>query len=127
MCILFVEDEYFIAMMAKDALQDAGHQVMTAPHAPAAVRLILDYPDRFTCLVTDVHMPGELTGLDLTEHAREQYPTLPIVVATARPKAAPQEWRDQHRVTLLEKPYSPELLVRMVERVLSAARAIPQT
>ena len=125
MCILFVEDEFLITMMAEDALHDAGHEVMTAPHAPAAVRLIADHPDIFICLVTDIHMPGELTGLDLTEHVRERYPMLPIVVATARPNAAPLLWRDRHRVALLEKPYSPQLLVSMVERLLSAARAIP--
>ena len=126
MCILFVEDEYLIAMMAEDALHDAGHKVMTAPHAPAAVRLIADHPGRFVCLVTDIHMPGELTGLDLAEHVRERYPALPIVVVTARPSAAPQEWRDRHRVALIEKPYTSRGLVRVVERLLSAAHAIPQ-
>ena len=113
-------------MMAEDVLRDAGHEVMTAPHAAAAVHLIAIHPGRFTCLVTDIHMPGELTGLDLAEHARKRYPMLPIVVASARPGAASQEWRDRHRVALLEKPYSHQLLVRTVEHLLSAARAIPR-
>ena len=119
MCILFVEDEFLISMMGEEALQKAGHQVMTAVHAPAAVSLIADHPSLFTWLVTDIHMPGELTGLDLVEHARERYPTLPIVVASATTGAASQEWRTRHRVALLEKPYSPQLLVRTVEHLLS--------
>ena len=111
MCILFVEDEFLICMDAEDALREAGHEVMTAPHAPAAISLVSEHPGRFTCLVTDVHMPGELTGLDLTEHVRERYPEMPIVVATSKPAIARLEWRERHRVAMLEKPYTPKLLV----------------
>ena len=125
MCILFVEDEPIVTMVAEDALHDAGHQVMTADHAPAAVGLLADHPNHFTCLVTDVHMPGELTGLDLVEHARERYPAMPIVVATGRPDVAPLEWRDRHRVLLLEKPYSPLRLVNAVERLLKGIPSSP--
>ena len=124
MCILFVEDEFMITMMAEEALLEAGHEVMTAAHAPAAVGLISDHPGHFTCLVTDIHMPGEITGLDLVEHARKRYPLLPIVVATARPGAASPEWRNRRRVRLLTKPYGPELLVRTVDRLLEDVHVI---
>ena len=118
MCILFVEDEFLIVMMAEEALQDAGHEVMTAPHASAAVRLIADHPGHFTVLVTDIHMPGELTGRDLVEHTRERHQTLPIVVATARSDVVPPAWRKRHRATLLPKPYTPKLLVDMVHNLV---------
>ena len=124
MCILFVEDEFIITMMSEEALLKAGHEVMTAAHAPAAVSLIANHPDLFTCLVTDIHMPGELTGLDLVEHARERNPELPIVVATGRPDVAPPEWRDRHRVKLLTKPYSPERLVQMVGTMIEMKEGI---
>ncbi len=124
MCILFVEDEFLICMDAEDSLRGAGHDVMTAPHAPAALTLLSQHPDHFTCMVTDVHMPGELSGLDLIDHVRARYPQMPIVVATSQPAAAPSEWRRRQRVSaLLEKPYTPELLVGTIERVLNAARA----
>ena len=121
MCILFVDDEFIIAMMAEDALRGAGHEVMVAEHAPAAVRLITDYPDHFTCLVTDIHMPGDLTGLDLVEHARQTYPLLPVLVATGRPDVVAPVWRERHKAELLIKPYTPELLVGIVEGLLRDA------
>ena len=120
MCILFVEDEFLITMMVEDALLDAGHQVMTAGHATAAVGLISDFPGHFSCLGTDIHMPGEMNGLDVVEHALRQYPTMPTVVATGNPDAAPQKWCDKHWVQLISKPYSPALLVQEVERLLQA-------
>ena len=125
MCILFVEDETVITMMAECALRDAGHEVMAAEHASAAVGLIADHPGHFSCLVTDIHMPGKLTGIDLVEHTREQYPELSIMVATGRPDAVPQEWRDRHRVLLLEKPYSARHLVHTVERLLEGIHSSP--
>ena len=124
MCILLVEDEYVISMMAESALHDAGLEVMTAPHAAAAVSLIANHTDIFTCLVTDIHMPGKLTGLDLVEHARKRYPNLPIVVATGRPDAAPPKWRDAHRAKLLTKPYGPERLVQAVDSLLEEKEGI---
>ena len=81
-------------------------------------------PARLPPGVTDIHMPGELTGLDLVEHARERYPAMPIVVATGRPDAAPSEWRDRHRVKLLTKPYGPERLVRTVDSLLEGKEGI---
>ena len=121
MCILFVEDEFLISMDAEDALREAGHEVLTAPHATAAIGLMAEHPGRFTCLVTDVNMPGDLTGLELTAHVRERYPEMPIVVATSNPAIAPPEWRERQRAAVLGKPYTPKLLVGTVERLLNAA------
>ncbi len=122
MCILFVEDEFLISMDAEDALREAGHDVITAPHAPAAISLMAKHPGRFTCLVTDIHMPGDITGLELTDRVREQYPEMPIVVATSEPAVAPAEWRERQRVAVLQKPYTPKLLVGTIETLLNAAR-----
>ena len=121
MCILFVDDESIIVMVADDALRDAGHEVMTARDALAAVKLVRDYPGRFSCLVTDIHMPGEINELDLVEHTRQVYPRLPIVVTTGRPDVVTLEWRKRHQAALLTKPYTPKMLVETVGKLLQAA------
>ena len=118
MCILFVDDEPLIALVAEDAFKDADHEVMTAGSATAAIGLIARHPNHFTCLVTDLHMPGDLSGIDLVEHMREPYPAIPVVMTTGRPDVATPAWRTLHRVELLAKPYSPQRLVRTVERLL---------
>ena len=38
----------------------------------------------FTVIITDYHMPGN-TGLDIVLAAHAQWPTLPIIVVSARP------------------------------------------
>ena len=123
MCILFVEDDPLITLVSEDALHDAGHEVVTADNARGAVKLINDHPRRFTCLMTDIHMPGGGSGLDVVEHMREHYPAIPIIVATGRPDSVESEWRIRHGVTLLAKPYGANLMVGTVEHLLRTARA----
>ena len=118
MCVLFVDDEPLIAMVVEDALRDAGHDVMTASDAPAAVTLLRQHPRKFTALISDYHMPGELNGVDLIEHTLKNYPGIPAIVATGRPDVIKAGWLAGHGVELLTKPYTPEALVEMVERLL---------
>ena len=118
MCILFVEDEVVIAMVMQDVFQDAGHEVVLAGHAADAVLLLSQNVGRFICVVTDIHLPGELTGIDLAEHVREHYPAIPVVVATGRPDVVKPEWCQRHAIPLLVKPYPLETLVKIVEGLL---------
>lgn len=118
MCVLFVDDEPLIAMVMEDALSDAGREVMTAEHAPAAVTLLRHHPGKFSAVVSDYHMPGELNGVDLIEHVREIYPAIPAVVATGRPDVIKADWLARYGVKLLAKPYAPEALVALVEQLL---------
>lgn len=62
--VLLVEDEDLIRMMASQALQDEGLEVVEAWDGDQAARL-LDGPDTFDLLFTDVQMPGTLDGLDV--------------------------------------------------------------
>ena len=125
MCILFVEDDPLITLVCEDALQDAGHEVITADNARAAVKLIVDHPGRFSCLMTDIHMPGGMTGFDVVRHMREHCLQIPIVVATGRPDAVQSEWRIRHGVTLLAKPFGVNLMISTIEHLLCGTPSSP--
>ncbi len=115
MCVLFVDDESVISMVVEDALKDAGRDVMTAEHASAAVDLMRQHPGRFSALVSDYHMPGTLNGVDLIEHTRKTYPTIPVIIATGRPDVIKAEWLTRYGVHLLAKPYSIGGLIAMLD------------
>lgn len=121
MCILFVEDEPIITMVACDALSEAGHDVVPASSGQEAIELLAAEPDRFTCIVTDFNMPGCVTGADVIRHARTVAPTTPIVLATALGGSVTLAWLAEFGVTLLPKPYSLDGLVQMVEQLLTRA------
>ena len=79
--VLLVEDEGLIRLVVSQALQDEGFEVVEAWNGDEAARL-LDGPDDFDVLFTDVQMPGTLDGLDLAMHARRRCPGLPVLVVS---------------------------------------------
>jgi len=119
MCILFVEDEPIIAMVAAEALEDAGHQVITAATGDAAATYLDSMPGHFAGLVTDFTMPGELTGVDVIYRTWQTYPEMPMVLATAIAHTISRPWLKHQRVTLVSKPYSLATLVDLVKNLLA--------
>ena len=79
--ILLVEDEGIIRMMMAEFLEDEGYDVMEAWDGDEAIRL-LNEPNRFHILFTDVQMPGSQDGIDVAIHARRLYPQLPVLVVS---------------------------------------------
>jgi len=110
--ILLVEDEGLIRMMTAEALQDEGFEVVEALNGDQAVKL-LDGPEHFDILFTDVRMPGSLDGVEVALHARRRYPAIPIVVTSgyAADLVARLSVLDPSAV-LIGKPYG---MAKMVE------------
>ena len=116
--VLVVEDEELIRLILAETLADAGYRVVEAGTGDEAARL-LDGPDRFDLVVTDVQMPGALDGVAVGQHARRRHPVIPIIYATGRPEsmagAGPLGPRDR----LLRKPYGPREVVATMHALLS--------
>jgi len=105
-CILVVEDEPLIRMLAAECLEDAGYEVVTAEHGLEAINLIKQWPIRFGILVTDYHMPHGVTGGQLVQHMRQSYPDIPMLITTALADEVTEEFRKRHGVQMLTKPYN---------------------
>ena len=115
--VLLVEDEGLIRMVAAEALQDEGFEVVEAWDGEEAARL-LDGPVSFDVLFTDVRMPGSLDGMDVAMHARRRYPAIPVLLVSGF--AANIMCRIasmQPRAIFINKPYSLEEVVRAVSRL----------
>ena len=102
--VLVVEDEPHLREAVSEALALEGFSVVQAADGDEAAGLI-DHPDRFDLLLTDVQMPGRLDGLGVAARARARQPDLPIVVATGRRGSQPGVDRLQPRCALVMKPY----------------------
>ncbi len=115
--ILLVEDEGLIRMMTAEALQDEGFEVVEALNGDEAVKL-LDGPERFDILFTDVRMPGSLDGVEVALHARRRYPAIPIVVTSgyAADLVARLSVLDPSAV-LIGKPYGMPKMVEALYRL----------
>jgi len=79
--LLVVDDDASVLDMLALAMEDAGHEVLTAANGLMGLRMANERsPD---LVVSDVNMPG-LDGFSLCRRLREAGVTIPIVLLTAR-------------------------------------------
>ena len=117
--ILLVEDEFLIRLLLCETLLEEGFAVTEASDGAEAV-VALEANGGFDLLLTDVHMPGQLDGMAVAQHARARQPGLPVIFATGRPEVLRAFGPLGDREVVLSKPFSPSEAVRVVERLLGS-------
>jgi CheY-like chemotaxis protein len=115
--VLLVEDEILIRMDLAESLRDQGWEVIeagTAVDALDLLRLIV-----VDIVVTDVHMPGGMTGIDLARSIRDGWPDLPVVVMSGLHR--PQDEEGRYFDAFQSKPVAN--IASVVEAVLARKRS----
>lgn len=97
-----VEDEALILINTVDELEDAGCEVLAAPNATLAVRLLESRSD-VTHLFSDIDLPGEMDGLQLAALARQRWPTVRILLTSGH--MLPHTFAVPDQVEFFPKPY----------------------
>ena len=112
--VLLVEDEVLIRAILADALADEGYEVVEAGNVLQAVAALGRYPT-FDFMITDVDMPGGLTGLDLAQLVASVAPATKILVTSGRGISADllKGWQ------FLPKPYSIESMLEILGEGMS--------
>ena len=110
--VLVVEDEELVRVSSCDLLEQSGLKVLEASDADEAMALLETHPE-IRVLVTDVKMPGWMSGIDLARQAAKKWPEICIMVTSAYYTADEVELPEN--MTLFPKPFSPEALVREVK------------
>ena len=118
MCILLVEDEWLIRTMVAEQLTDGGFTVREAEDGDQASALIVQDPDAFTLLVTDIHMPGSLDGIGLARLVRAFRPNFPVIYMTGRPDVLTHLQPFGPREVLLRKPLALSSLLATAQQLL---------
>lgn len=111
--LLFVEDEDDLRLIMQDALATHGYRVSMASDGASALDL-LDGDTAYTHVVTDVRMPGEVSGLDVAARALERSPDARVILVSGfqRSQLPPLP----AGVVFLSKPYRiKQLLVALEE------------
>jgi two-component system, cell cycle sensor histidine kinase and response regulator CckA len=116
--ILLVEDEPILRELAHAILTDAGYQVLAAEHAEEAFRLWDEHANEINMLLTDMVLPGGMTGRELAQQLQGQKPDLKLVFTTGYSEDL-LEAKDEP-VNFLQKPYPPETLMRTVRSCLDS-------
>lgn len=113
--ILVVEDEEILREMATSILQDSGYQVLSAGSGPEALALWEKNRCAIDLLLTDMVLPGGISGIELARRIRETKPSLKVILASGysledfEPDVTLQE-----NSKFIQKPYTHGSLMRSV-------------
>lgn len=111
--VLLVEDDVFVRTIALDVLTHTGIQVIEAGDATEALRILEADPGAIAVLLTDVGLPGGVTGWALARHARALNPGLEVIYVTGFDHDASDAVPGSR---ILAKPYDPAALVDLCKR-----------
>ena len=118
--ILLVEDEPAVRAVAARGLEHGGFRVLQASGGAAALEL-MDGREPPDLVLTDLMMPG-IGGAELARRLRERWPALPILFMSGY---SVEDLQRQGAIGLervmLQKPFTPEGLVRSVTAALARA------
>lgn len=119
--ILVVEDEALLRELACATLKDLGYTVLEASTGLEALVVWGQHRDRIQLVLTDMIMPGGLTGRELSDRLRGDRPDLRVVFSSGYSAELPgMDIASEKGTAFLQKPYRPPLLAKTVRSCLDA-------
>lgn len=116
--ILVVDDESYILVAVKAALEDAGYRVLTTPDGGAAVELLRGHRDEIQAVIVDMMMPG-MDGPATMRALREVSPRIRMIANSGlRVPDDEAEFVATCARAFLQKPYTDEQLLQTLSKVL---------
>jgi PAS domain S-box-containing protein len=115
--VLVVEDDADVRRTIVSTLEALAFKVYSAHDGSAALR-ILEAEPNIALVFSDVNMPGAMTGIDLGHVIRQQWPQMPILLASGYLR----EDQDTNGFALLQKPYRTTDLIETLRGLLGGVR-----
>lgn len=120
--ILLVEDDPSVRAVARTILERAGYRVLAADGPGDALGAPERHPAKIHLLLTDVVMP-EMHGDQLAERLVAMRPDLKVLFMSGFADGALSQRRVRiGELAFIEKPVTPEALLRKVRAVLDSVR-----
>ena len=119
--ILVVEDEPELRSLVIEILEHYGYSVLEASSGPQALEVWEKCAGQVDLLLTDMVMPGDMTGHELAEALKQKKPPLKIVYTSGY--SVDMMGRDfvlTRGLNFLQKPYHPLALVKIVRDCLDS-------
>jgi putative two-component system response regulator len=113
-----VDDESSVRRLIAGILAKAGHRVLQAGSAQEAMRAL--ETEDVALVVSDINMPGSISGLELIDALRASRPSLPIILVTGSiDESSLQEALDRGAAGFITKPFKAVELTRKVDTAIN--------
>jgi CheY-like chemotaxis protein len=117
--ILVAEDEPVLRELVVNILEFCGYRTYQAETGPAAVKAWQEHRGEIKLLLTDMMMPGGMTGRQLAERLQQDEPGLKVIYTSGySPGMAGKDIALLEGFNFLAKPYAPAKLARVVRECL---------
>jgi two-component system, cell cycle sensor histidine kinase and response regulator CckA len=121
--IVLVENEDVVRELVQRVLGSSGYTVLRARSAEDALDLLKAHQGPVDLLVTDMALPG-VSGMQLAERAAAARPRLKVLFVSGYPDdGAAHLPLERPAAPFLQKPFTPDLLLRKVREVLESRPA----
>jgi CheY-like chemotaxis protein len=119
--ILLVEDERALRRLAKNVLERHGYQVLEANSGAEALAVWSEHAREVDLVMTDIIMPGGMSGRILAEQLLEKRKDLKILYTSGYgPDMVGENFNLAEGINFLAKPYHPDRLIRAIRRCLES-------
>ena len=120
--VLFVEDEQAVQEIVTQALRRQGYRVMPASNGRIALEVWARYKAEIDLLLTDMIMPGGVSGKQLAQQLLAEKPTLKVIYSSGYDsEIAGKEMKLTSGTNYLAKPYELDRLFRTVRAALDSS------
>ncbi len=109
-------------MITVSMLESMNFNVQEAESGMAALE-ILDQDYGITLMLTDIVMPGDMSGIDLASMVSAGYPDIKIIYASGySSESMEKDGAAEINFPLLKKPYKKQELAQLLSQVLNDPR-----
>ncbi len=119
--ILVVEDETGLLELVRNVLQGYRYRVLVASSGAEALRIWDEHNGQVDLLLTDMIMPGGMTGNDLAAKLRKQKPGLKVIYTSGYSSELTGKDSSANNTAFLAKPYLPLQLAQTVRKCLDVS------
>jgi PAS domain S-box-containing protein len=117
--ILLAEDDPALRPLTRTLLERHGYRVLEAASGVEAIKIWRDHRQEVALLLSDIVMPGGLSGQQLARLLREQNPQLKIIYTSGySAEIAGHELELRSGENFVSKPFSPNRLLETIRHCL---------
>ena len=116
--VLVIDDEPMVRMLIKDVLEEVGYDVVDVADGPTGLKVIQS-DSRIDLLVTDMGLPGGMSGRQVAEAGREARPNLKVLFVTGYAQTTMLDADfNQSSTQVIGKPFNFEALQNKVREMI---------
>ncbi len=116
--VLIIEDDMIVRAILFDIANGVGFDVIEADNSLEAIKLLNEYPD-IRLVISDVYMPGGMTGFELAGIIRHRWPGVDVVLTSGLTKI--EDMTLPPRTAFVAKPFNRTALIKALGQIESRA------